>query len=90
MSAPSGPGRDLGACRSTIHAERGEGRVAATHVGVFDCSVLNGAAPQPGSTYCLRCAALLLEVGYFTPDEGQVPVPSLHALYAEDSSPASA
>lgn len=74
------PRAPLGWCGSDMHARRGEQPVPATHVGTFDCSALNGRAPEPDRAYCLTCAALLVDVGYFTPHPGQPPVPPLADL----------
>lgn len=64
-------------CRSTIHDDEPETPDAVV-VGTFDCSRLgNGRPPEPGSAYCLRCAVLLTDVGYFTPDDPTVPIPEI-------------
>ncbi|GAB2627636.1 hypothetical protein GCM10027270_13700 [Nocardioides ginkgobilobae] len=70
------PDPPLGWCGSDMHARRGKQRVPATHVGTFDCSALNGRAPEPRRAHCLTCTALLVDVGCFTPDPGQSPTPN--------------
>lgn len=73
------------ACRSDIHAQRGEDGVLATHRGTFDCSALNGKPAESNSWYCIRCATALAEIGYFTPDDGQPALGSLADLVKADS-----
>jgi hypothetical protein len=68
------------ACRSSIHDDAEP--VAGVVVGTFDCSSLNGRPAEPGSTYCLRCVVLLVDVGYFTPDDPSITIPTIEEFLA--------
>ena len=52
-------------CPSTIHEEP----VPAVVLGTFDIRHVNGREPRPDSAYCLKCAAMLHDLCYFTPDD---------------------
>lgn len=63
-------------CCSTMHAKEAY-RPAAVVVGTFDGSALNGRPAEPDKAHCLRCAVLLVDVGYFTPDDPSVKIPEI-------------
>lgn len=69
-------------CRSSHH----DPQVPAAVVGTFDCSMLNGNQPEPDSAYCLRCAVVLADVGYFATTDGTV-LPDL-VTYLNEREPA--
>lgn len=52
-------------CRSNVHPEP----VPADVVGTFDLSDINGHDPEPDSAYCLKCAAMLHDIDWFTPND---------------------